>query len=136
MTIDNKLGYRALAATSTLMAVVGAILLAFGFWQGGLSLVGFSVAILPVLGHFRMRETLRALKGRTGGTTGFDAQPVLDQIASIDRRLTALADRPAEHSMENELISLREDIKASADQIRRESRLARISAAQITGKIS
>lgn len=118
------------------MAVVGAILLALGFWQGGLSLVGFSVAILPVLGHFRMRETLRALKGRTGGSTGFDAQPVLDQIASIDRRLTALADRPAEHSMENELISLREDIKASADQIRRESRLARIAAAQITGKIS
>ncbi|MCG7278170.1 hypothetical protein MHJ95_04070 [Corynebacterium imitans] len=136
MTIDNKVGYRVLAIGTTLLGVVGAILLALGFWQGGLSLIGFGISILPALGHFRMRETLRALKGRTGGSTAFDAQPVLDQIASIDRRLTALADRPSEHPMEDELTSLGDDIKASADQIRRESRLARIAAAQITGKIS
>ena len=135
MKIDNKVAYRAAALLASGFALVGAVLAAFGLFQAALLFLGLALASLPVLGHLRMREQLSAVRRmpQASGST-FDGQPVLDQLSSIERKLEVLAEEQG--AIQNKTTSgVSEDIHDAVNELRRESRLARIAAAQITGKL-
>lgn len=82
-----------------------------------------------------MREQLAAVRRmpQASGST-FDGQPVLDQLSSMERKLGILAEEQSSiQSKATEDVS--QEIHDAVNQLRRESRLARIAAAQITGKL-
>lgn len=135
MKIDNKVAYRAAALLASGFSLIGAVLAAFGLFQAALLFLGLALASLPVLGHLRMREQLSAVRRmpQASGST-FDGQPVLDQLSSIERKLEVLAEEQG--AIQNKTTSgVSEDIHDAVNELRRESRLARIAAAQITGKL-
>lgn len=135
MKFDNKFAYRAITFIVTCFALVGAVLAAFDVIRGALILLGLSLSLIPVLGHLRMREQLSAIRRIPQSPGGsFDSQPLSDQLSSLERRVALLAE--AKHSANessDELISAQ--IQEAVNQLRRESRMARIAAAQITGKL-
>lgn len=135
MKIDNKVAYRAAALLASGFSLIGAVLAAFGLFQAALLFLGLALASLPVLGHLRMREQLSAVRRmpQASGST-FDGQPVLDQLSSMERKLEVLAEEQG--AIQNKTTSgVSEDIHDAVNELRRESRLARIAAAQITGKL-
>lgn len=135
MKIDNKVAYRAAALLASGFSLIGAVLAAFGLFQAALLFLGLALASLPVLGHLRMREQLSAVRRmpQASGST-FDGQPVLDQLSSMERKLQVLAEEQG--AIQNKTTSgVSEDIHDAVNELRRESRLARIAAAQITGKL-
>lgn len=135
MKIDNKVVYRATVLFVSGFALIGAVLAAFGLLRAALLFLGLAVATLPITGHLRMREQLSAVRRmpQASGST-FDGQPVLDQLWSMEHKLEMLAEeQSAIQSKATEDAS--QDIYEAINQLRRESRLARIAAAQITGKL-
>lgn len=135
MKIDNKVAYRATALLASGLSLIGAVLAAFGLFQAALLFLGIALASLPVLGHLRMREQLSAVRRmpQASGST-FDGQPVLDQLSSMERKLGILAEEQS--SIQNKATEdVSQEIHDAVNQLRRESRLARIAAAQITGKL-
>lgn len=135
MKFDNKLAYRAITFMVACFALVGAVLAAFDLIRGALLFLGLSLSLVPALGHLRMREQLSAIRRIPQSPGGsFDSQPLSDQLSSLERRVALLAEakHPANGSSD-ELISAQ--IQEAVNQLRRESRMARIAAAQITGKL-
>lgn len=135
MKIDNKVAYRATALLVSGFALVGAVLAAFGLFNVSLLFLGLAIAAVPVLGHLRMREQLSAVRRlpQASGST-FDGQPLLDQLSSMERKLEVLAEEQS--SIQSKASGdVSQDVYEAVNQIRRESRLARIAAAQITGKL-
>lgn len=135
MKIDNKIAYRATTLLASGFSMVGAVLAGFALFQAALLFLGLAVATLPVLGHLRMREQLSAIR-RMPQTSGsaFNGQPLIDQLSSIERKIERLAEeQSAIQSKATDDVS--QDIREVVNQLRRESRLARIAAAKITGKL-
>lgn len=135
MKIDNKVAYRGTALLASGFALVGAVLAAFGLFQAALLFLGLALASLPVLGHLRMREQLSAVRRMPQASgSAFDGQPLLDQLAGMERKLEVLAEEQS--AIQNKSTGdVSADIHDAVNQLRRESRLARIAAAQITGKL-
>lgn len=133
MKLDNKVVYRGLVLLVSVLAFVGAVLAVFNLVPAAIALLGFAIALTPALGHFRMREQLSAVK-RLPHSTGaaFDAQPILDQLTSLDRRVQSLTDDQSTGTKDEALFN---ELQDAVNQMRRESRMARIAAAQITGKL-
>lgn len=135
MKIENKIAYRATMLLASGFSLVGALLAGFALFQAALLFLGLAVTTLPVLGHLRMREQLAAIR-RMPQTSGsaFDGQPVVDQLSSIERRLELLAEEQSTiQSKATDDVS--QDIREAVNQLRRESRLARIAAAKMTGDL-
>ncbi|WP_276906858.1 hypothetical protein [Corynebacterium riegelii] len=135
MKYDNKLVYRAASFLVILLSLAGAALAAFDLIRASLTVLGIALAFLPALGHLRMREQLSAIR-RMPQTPGdsFDAQPLFEQISSIEHHVATLLEHQSQSkSPSDELVST--ELQEVVNQLRRESRMARIAAAQITGKL-
>ena len=135
MKIDNKVAYRATFVLVSILAFVGAVLTAVDFVRAALVFLGLALSAMPLLGHLRMRQQLAAVRRmpQTAGTA-FDGQPLLDQLASIERKVSVLAEE--QNAIQNKgNVDISHEIQDAVNQLRRESRMSRIAAAQITGKL-
>lgn len=135
MKIDNKVAYRAALALVSILAFIGAILAAADFVRAALVFLGLAISATPLLGHLRMRQHLAAVR-RMPQTAGaaFDSQPLLDQLSSIERKVSVLAEE--QNVIQNKgNADITQEIQDAVNQLRRESRMSRIAAAQITGKL-
>lgn len=135
MKIDNKVAYQAALVLVSILAFVGAVLAAVDFVRVALVFLGLALSVTPLLGHLRMRQHLAAVRRmpQTAGTA-FDGQPLLDQLSNIDRKVSVLAEE--QNAIQNKgNADISHEIQAAVNQLRRESRMSRIAAAQITGKL-
>lgn len=135
MKIDNKVAYQATLVLVSILAFVGAVLAAVDFVRAALVFLGLAFSAMPLLGHLRMRQHLAAVRRipQATGTT-FDGQPLLDQLSSIERKVSVLAEE--QNTVQNQgNADISHEIQDAVNQLRREARMSRIAAAQITGKL-
>lgn len=135
MKIDNKVAYQATLVMVSILAFVAAVLAAMDFVRAALTFLGLAFSATPLLGHLRMRQHLAAVR-RMPHTAGaaFDGQPLLDQLSSLERKISVLADE--QNAIQNKgNADFSHEIQDAVNQLRRESRMSRIAAAQITGKL-
>lgn len=135
MKIDNKVAYQATFVLVSILAFVGAVLAAVDFVRAALVFLGLALSGMPLLGHLRMRQQLAAVR-RMPQTAGaaFDGQPLLDQLAGIERKVSVLAEE--QNAIQNRgNADISHEIQDAVNQLRRESRMSRIAAAQIAGKL-
>ncbi len=135
MKIDNKVAYQATLVLVSILAFVGAVLAAVDFVRAALVLLGLAFSVTPLLGHLRMRQHLAAVRRMPQATgAAFDGQPLLDQLSSIERKVSVLAEE--QNAIQNKgNADISHEIQDAVNQLRRESRMSRIAAAQITGKL-
>ena len=98
-------------------------------------MITVTIAFFPVLGHLRMRETLAAVRrlSRTGA-----AEPnneLQEKIVALELNTAEIRDEIAHLSTKKDANFESGDLASLVSEIRRESRLARIAAAQINGAL-
>lgn len=129
---NNRLIYRSLALTGAFLAGAGAIFAMTGLTQVALAAFCAALSLAPFIGHFRMREALAAVRRCSAlPTVTSDLQPLQEQLSAIQSNVAQIEQELSNLRCKLDGQAMSDELVQAVDQIRRESRLARLAAAQI-----
>lgn len=129
---NNRLIYRSLALTAVFLAGAGALFAMMSMTQVALAVLCTAFALAPFVGHFRMREALAALRRSSAPATFTpNLQPLQEQLSAIQSSVAQVEQDLSNLKFSLDGQAMSGELVQAVDQIRRESRLARLAAAQI-----
>lgn len=135
MTINNRLAYKLSACAIVVLAMMMVFAALLGFSRLAWVLLGLDIACIPIVGHLRMRETLAAVRRLPAATGQIDIEPLIHQLNVIEENLEAVKGDLRAKGQPSKTETIVDELIQAATEVRRESRLARIAAAQISEKI-
>lgn len=122
---DKKIYIVAMAAIAGL-ALLGSLLSAFGWHEIGIALIGITVALLPVIGHLRMRRSLSAFRKIITHPNTANPDVIDERIHRIEESIRQISDEIGELKIIQEEQGAVSEISKQAQAIRREARMARL----------
>lgn len=131
--------YRASLVLTAFLAIVAGILFFCGITSIAAGVLALTIATMPLLIHAQTREVVRITRtselrlsksfGRQDPTTSSsDTRAIKEELSALSQRFTAFRDEQRTHTRS---ANPNRDLLATANEIRRESRMVRLIASQI-----
>lgn len=126
MRLPEKKAYLGAMAAVAVLAMIGALLALVGWYGLGIAFIGVAVALLPIIGHLRMRRELAAFKKIITHPHTTNPDVIDERIQRMEESIRSIADGIGELRTLQEEQGAVTEISKQAQAIRREARMARL----------